>query len=91
MFRQLQAGANIRCVDFIEYLLRDSPNVDVALTWNADKQKAPRDARPKALVLFSKLGFWSLTPPKSDASTTSVTDIRAGISSHHTERQKSPR
>ena len=41
-----------RGVDFIEYLLRDSPNVDVALTWNADKQKAPRDARPKALVLL---------------------------------------
>jgi hypothetical protein len=59
MFRQLQAGANSRCVDFIEYFLCDSPNVDVALTWNADKQKAPRDARPKALVLFSKLGCGS--------------------------------
>jgi hypothetical protein len=45
-----------RGVDFIEYLLCDSPNVDVALTWNANKQKAPRDARPKALVLFGKVG-----------------------------------
>lgn len=48
-----------RIVDFIEYLLRDSPNVDVALTWNARKQKAPRHARPKALVLFGKFGCGS--------------------------------
>ncbi|QBR34951.1 hypothetical protein ETW23_01015 [Leisingera sp. NJS201] len=33
-----------RGIDVIEYLLRDSPNVDVALTWNAHKQKASRDA-----------------------------------------------
>jgi hypothetical protein len=46
-------------IDFIEYLLCDSPNVDVALTWNADKQKAPRDARPKALVLFGNFGCGS--------------------------------
>jgi hypothetical protein len=49
-------------IDFIEYLLCDSPNVDVALTWNADKQKAPRDARPKALVLFGNFGCGSLKP-----------------------------
>jgi hypothetical protein len=29
------------------------------LTWNAHKQKAPRDARPKALVSFRKLGCGS--------------------------------
>ena len=59
MFRPLQAGANSRRVDFIEYFLCDSPNVDVALTWNADKQKAPRDSRSKALVLFSNIGCGS--------------------------------
>jgi hypothetical protein len=48
-----------RGVDLIEYLLCDSPNVDVALTWNTDKQKAPRDARPKALVLFGIFGCGS--------------------------------
>lgn len=48
-----------RIVDFIGYLLRDSSNVDVALTWNAEKQKAPRDARPKVLVLFGKFGCGS--------------------------------
>ena len=46
-------------IDFIEYLLCDSPNVDVALTWNADKQQAPRDAGPKALVLFGNFGCGS--------------------------------
>ena len=59
MFRQLQEGANSRGVDFIEYLFCDSPNVDVALTWNSDKQKAPRDARPKALVLLDIFGCGS--------------------------------
>ena len=48
-----------RRVDFIAYLFCDSPNVDVALTWNADKQKAPRDARPKALVLLGNFGCGS--------------------------------
>ena len=48
-----------RFVDFIEYLLCDSPNVDVALTWNADKQKAPRYERPKALLLFGNFGCGS--------------------------------
>jgi hypothetical protein len=48
-----------RIVDFIEYLLGDSPNVDMALTWNAHKQKAPRDARPKALLSFGNLGCGS--------------------------------
>lgn len=45
-----------RGVDFIEYLLCDSSNVDVALTWNAHKQKAPRDAGRKALVLLGNFG-----------------------------------
>lgn len=48
-----------RIVDFIEYFLCDSSNVDVALTWNADKQKASRDARPKALVFFGIFGCGS--------------------------------
>ena len=51
--------ASGRGVDFIEYFLCDSSNVDVALTWNAHKQKAPRDARPKALVLFGIFGCGS--------------------------------
>jgi hypothetical protein len=39
-----------------------SPNVDVALTWNTQKQKAPRHAKPKALVLFGIFGFGSMQP-----------------------------
>ena len=45
--------------DLTGYLLCDSPNVDVALTWNSHKQKAPRDARPKALVLLGIFGCGS--------------------------------
>lgn len=48
-----------RRVDFIEHLLCDSPNVDVVLTWNAHKQKAPRGAGRKALVLFDIFGCGS--------------------------------
>ena len=55
----LTSHAIERIIDFIEYLLCDSSNVDVALTWNADKQKAPRDARPKALVLLGNFGCGS--------------------------------
>lgn len=46
----------------IEYFLCDSSNVDVALTWNAHKQNASRDARPKALVLFGDIGCGRAQP-----------------------------
>ena len=65
--RVTERSPSSRVIDFIEYLLCDLPNVDVALTWNAHKQKAPRDAGRKALVLFGI--FWLRGPDPTESLT----------------------